>query len=166
MKKERLQKRMQKTWDLLSKLNDRISSLEKDHIMKKMDPDYVTSYHRDLTEMRRRLASTMSLSHLNEEEIVQLKDKLKPKKHRVRRNKNEPTIDGALADFYFNQPIESEIDSEQSTVEVDEHNDIDEHQKPTAETSWQPETDNDWVQRCTLDCPCTQNQVFQQGGGL
>src|SRR5690606_22617476 len=65
MKKDYLRERLEKTWDAIAKIDERISRLEHDEVMKIMDPEYVRNYHRDLTDMRRRLGDTASDDHLD-----------------------------------------------------------------------------------------------------
>ncbi len=100
MSKDYLRERLRKTWDAIAKIDARISRLLKDHVMRSMDPEYVHTYHRDLTEMRRRLGETAAVDHLDFFQLELVKATIKRRYKGMRRPRTEITIDGALASIY------------------------------------------------------------------
>lgn len=103
-----LKKRLEKTWDTIAKIDNLISELENDRVMEIMDPEYVDNFHHELSEMRRRLAESAAIDHLDQMAIETIKTELQTKDtfqklfHRGR-----PTnflIDGALATTYHGSP--------------------------------------------------------------
>lgn len=125
MSEKYLRVRLTKSMDMISKIDDRITKLEKDHVMSNMDQEYVSKLIDDLTNLRRRIVTSISIDHLDALETAAINKRLEANRHWVgrffsKKRHRDYRIGGALIKAYSeNDPIPAKNNNDEQAFEKD-----------------------------------------------